>query len=219
MNITYIDGSPKTKDSTSLYLLKTLESKMPEGYLPSWIDVRQCQIQPLLNLFEKSDIIVIAFPLYVDSIPSHLLQMLEDIQPLLSSNPKSVRLYTIVNCGFYDTRQNHIALSIMKVWCKKSGFIWGQGVAAGGGGMAQAAPAGRGPAGNLGKALDDLADNIINARTSDDLYFEPNFPRFLYKAAAHLGWINQAKKNNLKSKNLHNHHPLLTEKEQNFKLL
>lgn len=214
MIITYIDGSPKTKDSTSLYLLKTLEQKMGEGCVSLWADARQYQIQCLLDMIEKSDAIVIAFPLYVDSIPSHLLHMLEELQPLLSAIPRDNTLYTIVNCGFYDTTQNQIALSVMKLWSKRSGLTWGQGISAGAGGMAQVAPAGYGPSANLGKSLDKLADNVSNKRVSDDLYFEPNFPRFLYRYAANLGWIRQANENHLKIRELHNPHPSIRRKTE-----
>jgi hypothetical protein len=56
---------------------------------------------------------------------------------------------------------------------------------------------------NLGKALDALAENILNVRSAEDYTFEPNFPRALYKALAHRGWRRAARKNGLRTKQLY----------------
>lgn len=217
MNITYLDGSPKAKGSNSLYLLKALAEKMTDGTTPYWADARKYDLLLMAQKIKESDALVIAFPLYVDGIPSHLLQLLEELQPLLKVN-QQVHLYTIVNCGFYEARQNHIALSMMKLWCQKSGLTWGLGIGIGAGGMVQVGPLGRGPATNLGKAFDLLTNFIDKKQSSEDIFVEPNFPRFLYKAAAQMGFRSDAKKNTLKPASLYDYHPQLLTKDENSNL-
>ncbi|HAW69762.1 MAG TPA: hypothetical protein DHD79_09105, partial [Firmicutes bacterium] len=79
------------------------------------------------------DTLVFAFPLYVDGIPSHLLSCLSQMEgylkPLAS---KEMRVYAIVNCGFYEGRQNQHALDMMQNWCAKTRLIWGHGLGIGG---------------------------------------------------------------------------------------
>ncbi len=205
MNIVLLDGSPKYKDSASNYLLKALESRLGECDI-TWCDVRKYNPEKLSDTILKSDALVLAFPLYVDSIPSHLLLALTKLQPLLQASSCQTKMYTIVNCGFYDAVQNHIALDMIHTWCDKSRLRWGQGIAVGGGGMIQAAPIGSGPCTSIGKSFDCFAENILSTKSTDTLFTEPDFPRFLYKAAAHMGWRLAAKKNGLKAKELKRQH-------------
>lgn len=205
MKIVLLDGSPKYKDSASNYLLKALEARLGECDI-TWCDVRKYDPVELTNTILKSDAFVLAFPLYVDSIPSHLLLALTKLQPLLLASSCRTKMYTIVNCGFYDAVQNHIALDMIHVWCDKSGLCWGQGIAVGGGGMAQTAPLGHGPCTSIGKSFDCFAENILGEKSADSLFTGPDFPRFLYKAAAHMGWRLAAKENGLKAKDLKRQH-------------
>jgi hypothetical protein len=74
------------------------------------------------------------------------------------------------------------------------------------------APIGRGPMKRLGAALDALAKDIparaaakdAPARAAaEDYIFAPNFPKFLYKAAAHHTWRRAARKRGLPIKRLY----------------
>lgn len=205
MKIVFLDGSPKCKDSTSQYLLKSLETRLI-GCDILWHDAREYNIDTLADKILASDALVLAFPLYVDSIPSHLLLALTKLQPLLLASSCRTKVYTIVNCGFYDAVQNNIAVNMIRTWCDKSGLFWGQGISIGAGGMVQTAPIGKGPCTSIGKNFDCFAANILGLKSADSLYTAPNFPRFLYKTAAHIGWRSQAKKNGLKIKDLKRQH-------------
>ena len=202
MNIVFLDGSPKTKDSTSRYLLDGLEAKLTGKATVQWYNARKPEEESLVKALCDSQALVVAFPLYVDSIPSHLLVLLEKLQDLLAKQ-SSAKVYVIVNSGFYEACQNSIALAMMEVWCDKAGLKWGQGVGAGAGGMAQAAPVGKGPSANMGKTRDILAENILHQTTGETLFTQPNFPRFLYKTMAHMGWRQIAKGNGIKGKEMY----------------
>lgn len=200
MRYLLIDGSPKAKESTSSYLLAGLAQRLAAEHTIVHIDSRGADTAALAEAIAAADAAVIAFPLYVDSIPSHLLRHLEALEPLLAAGTGGTRLYAIVNSGFYDARQNHIALSMARRWAERSGLAWGCGVGIGGGGMAQSAPLGHGPVRAMGKALDALATRLEGCADGDDLYAEPNFPRFLYRTMAHIGWRRTARAHGVSAK-------------------
>lgn len=195
MNLYLLDGSPKPKGSTSLYLLKALESRLTEGHRVVWQNAREGKAQDMLAQMDGANVWVIAFPLYVDGIPSHLLRLMEALEPLVAQAAHKPKVYVIINCGFYDARQNHIALSMMRVWAERCGLAIGCALAIGGGGMVQAAPLGYGPVSSMGKGMDWLAARILAGEDGSDLYVEPNFPRLLYKTVAHIGWRRMAGRN------------------------
>jgi multimeric flavodoxin WrbA len=153
--------------------------------------------------FRGSDALVFVFPLYVDGIPSHLLRFLDESLHDIAEAASGATVYAVVNNGFFEGRQNAVALEIMRNFAARAGLRWGLGLGVGAGGMIHAAPVGRGPLRNLGKALDALASEILANQTGEDRVCEPNFPRALYKALAHAGWRKSARKNGLKTKSLY----------------
>ena len=75
-------------------------------------------------------------------------------------------------------------------------------------------PMGKGPKANLGRALQGMAGLIGQAAPAENLYINPNFPRFLYKAAAEMGWRHMARENGLGRGELSRKAPPATEREE-----
>lgn len=152
------------------------------------------------------DVFVFAFPLYVDGIPSHLLNCLCQIEEAAKNiKDKSVTVYVLVNSGFFEEHQNRLALDMMKNWCAKVGFEWGQGIGIGGGGALAGLsniPLGKGPKSSLGIAFKSLVDNISIKSQADNIFVSMNFPRIMYKIIGEFGWRQEIKKNGLKVKDL-----------------
>ena len=106
---------------------------------------------------------MMAFPAFLHSATAVSYTHLEE---------KEITVYTVVNCGYYEARQNAPALEIMKNWCRKCGLIWGIGVGVGGGSMMpmlREIPAGRGPRKRLSRALAELADDIKSRTAAPDI--------------------------------------------------
>jgi len=203
MKIAMINGSPKVKDSASGVILNALKERIGEAAECVLYSTAKEDKQEFMQAVSESEAIVFAFPLFVDGIPSHLLRLLDEVQQnIVDAAPKAM-IYAVVNNGFYEGRQNILALEMMRNFCIRSGLEWGQGIGVGAGGMTNAAPVGKGPLKKLGLALDMLSANILSGKDAEDYFFEPGFPRFLYKAAVHMGWKTQAKKNGLKPKQLY----------------
>lgn len=210
MNIIFLDGSPKGKGSTSVYLLNGLSARLGGAHNITWLDARKQNTEALALAMQNADALVIAFPLYVDGIPSHLLRFMEAAQADLFALGRPAKVYCMVNSGFYDARQNHIALAMARLWAEKCGLVWAGGLGIGGGGMAQMSPLEQGPGASIGRAIGTLATAILLQEQANDAYIEPNFPRFLYKAAAHIGWRRMAQKNGITAREMKRRIPLNT---------
>lgn len=208
MNIALINGSPKSKDSASGHVLKTLRAFLePDSNSFTEYSFRKPQVsEEDMEQLGQSDVLVFAFPLYVDGIPSHVLSCLLQLESFLAKlDKKDILVYALVNCGFYEGHQNELALEIIKNWCAKAGLKWGQGVGIGAGGMLpmlKNIPIGKGPMKNLETAMKQLSGNILNEISSDNIIINANFPRLLYKLAAEMGWRKAVKENGLKRKDL-----------------
>lgn len=209
MKIALINGSPKTKSSASGCILQELKPLLGLG--GNTINEYNFN-KPHLSIDQieqvaKFDTLVFAFPLYVDGIPSHLLNCLIQLEELFKDqNEKNITVYSIVNCGFYEGHQCKNAIEIMENWCERAGLKWGQGVGIGAGGMIQSVknvPLGYGPKKNLGTVFNQLVNNILNRTSGENIFITANFPRIMYKIAAEMGWRKAIKANGLRRKDLH----------------
>ncbi len=202
MNITLINASPKRGNSASNTILQALEKRLADAEV-TWYDNVSGDVSALLHAVRGCNALVFAFPLYVDGIPANLLRQLEQICPSIAQVAPQAKVYALVNNGFYDGRQNILALEMMQHFTREAGLKWGQGIGIGAGGMIHSAPIGAGPLARLGKTLNALADTILQRRSAENITLDPNFPRFLYIQAAHMDWRAQAKKNGLKKSELY----------------
>lgn len=208
MQIALINGSPKVKDSNSGRALKDLKGFISDTSVISEYSFRKASLtEKEISELGDFDALVFAFPLYVDAIPAHLLSCLIQLEEYFKANcKKNIKVYAMVNSGFYEGHQNKIAIDIMENWCEKAGVIWGQGLCIGAGMMLSSVenvPAGHGPKKNLGVALKELGENISKGNSGENLCIIPNFPKFLYRMSGNFGWIQQAKGNGVKRKDLY----------------
>ena len=207
MKIALINGSPKKKHSASAALLQMLKNQLPEEY----VIIPYHFYRPKISFedwerIKEAEVLVLAFPLYVDGIPSQVLSCLEQIEGYSrESTYKENMVYLLINCGFYEGRQNALALEMLKNWCAKARLKWGMGVGIGGGGMISAfanMPDEKGPKKNVGKAVRELAEHIKAKESGPDHFVDPNLPRFAYKMVVEMYWRQLGKRHGLKSKDL-----------------
>ena len=203
MRVCLINGSPKYKDSASGLFLEALEQKLGDEFEYSRCATASIDLQDLLTCMRDSDVIVIAFPLYIDGIPSHLLRLLHSAEPHIAAIAPNAKLYGIALNGFYEGRQNQTALEMLRNFCERAGLCWGQGAGFGASPMVHAIPVGTGLNKKMGDTLDVLASNIIAKQSSDDIFTQTGMPRFLYIMGGNMGWKRQAKENGLSSKELY----------------
>jgi multimeric flavodoxin WrbA len=135
-------GSPKVKTpSTSnvlgRYILDQLKQR---GWEIESLTLRGNLLRgegqnEFLRSIERADLLIFAFPLYIDSLPFLMMKALEVIASHYSSQPqiRPKRLFAISNNGFPEAHHNAIALAICQRFAIDTGMIWAGGLAMGAG--------------------------------------------------------------------------------------
>lgn len=208
IHIALLVGSPKGPNSTSnslgTYLVEKLEQK---GATSEKAYICQCLSSDenraaLLRSVDKSDLIVLAFPLYVDCLHSQVIKTLE----LIAEHEKGKcdlgkkRVVAIANSGFPEAKHNYIALSVCRIFAEQVGFTWAGGLAMGGGGMVGGRPLAEigGMVRNQKKALEIAADSLAEGEAIPQeaavLMSKLAIPRWMYLWMGNRGWKQEAKK-------------------------
>ena len=204
MKITIINGSPKTVKSNSEILGNYLFPLLKENNIKKYYSIYFQLNGKTKNEIYNSDVLIFIFPLYVDGIPSNLLKLLIKFEKENVIRPKT-KIYCIVNNGFYEGKQNFLALLHMKNWCKKVNAKWGQGIGIGSGELLpylKKFKLGQGPLKNLEKILNKFSRNILTLNSDKNIYINPNWPKILYFIQGSFSWILKARKNNIKIREL-----------------
>ena len=204
MKISVINGSPKVGKSNSEILGNYLSSLLKENEIKKYYSISFRLNDENKNEIYNSDVLIFLFPLYVDGIPSNLLKLFVEFEKEKVVNP-ATRVYCIVNNGFYEGKQNRLAILQIKNWCEKVKADWGQGIGVGAGELLpylKKYPLGQGPLKNLGKVLDEFSANIITLKSDKDIYINPNWLKSLYFFQGSISWILKGRKNNLRVREL-----------------
>jgi multimeric flavodoxin WrbA len=134
-------GSPKVAEpSTSAALGGYVMDKLKErGWDTETLTLRASLNRPegereLLDAAGRAGLIVLAFPLYVDSLPYLATKALTILAAPRVAESTPRRLLAIVNSGFPEVRQNAVAMAICREFAAQSGMEWAGGLALGGGG-------------------------------------------------------------------------------------
>jgi hypothetical protein len=208
-----IIGSPRCETSNSEAIGTYLMERLGEQGV-AWAKVYTFRLnrtptsqQKFLDAVDGADILVLASPLYIDSIPSFTIRAMELINEHRKSmdDPKKQGLFVIINCGFPEAAHNKVALEIYRQFAFESGIAW-EGCANVGCGMAidsRPLKAVGGMARNLMKGLDLAARSLAGdepvseeAQRLASMPFLPLFLlRFITVAAGKSEWNKQARAN------------------------
>jgi hypothetical protein len=209
MNAALLVGSPKGPNSTSnslgTYLLEKLQQNdvnTKKAYIHQSLSSDKNRTA-LLQLIDESDLIIIAFPLYVDSLHSQVIETLELIaEHEKTKNKQGEKSFVaIANCGFPEAKHNYTALAVCRLFAQQTGFRWAGGLAMGGGGMIGGLPLAEvgGRVRNQRKALEIAANALSKGELVPEkavaLMSKLVIPRWMYLWMANRGWKSEAKQN------------------------
>ena len=202
-------GSAKKNTSTSeslgAYLLGQL---LTEGFSTETLFIHKSLRSDqgrgrLLEATSQADIVVIACPLYIDSLPYVVTRGMEliakDRRP--KRNLPEQRLLGIVNCGFPEAHHNDTALAMCRQFAREAGFQWAGGLALGAGEAIGGRPLlkVKGMARNVIKSLDLVADALAAGtpvpHEAVKKMAKRLMPSWLYMLFGNMGWRRQAMKN------------------------
>lgn len=89
----------------------------------------------ILEELADADTVVFCLPLYVDSVPSHILPFLKEMEDFCKKNSIHPHIYSISNNGFIEGSQSEPILRVFQNFCARSDLMWGGGIGIGGGVM------------------------------------------------------------------------------------
>jgi len=208
VNALILTGSPKGRDSSSFLL----GSRLGEALRNHGVTVRdefahqalrtEEGTRRLLDAVDASDLLVLAFPLYVDSLPAPLTRLLELAaeRRTASASPGGPLLAVLVQCGFPEAHQCDTAVGICRLFAGRMGMRWAGALAMGmggqlGGGFRKLPGGGR----NILEAIDRTGESLATGGDVPGeamaLFSRPLVPRWLYTLFGNLGWRVQMRKN------------------------
>jgi multimeric flavodoxin WrbA len=202
-------GSPRGKKSTSMALGGYLHQRLEEAGLETEV-VRlyttlksQDRREEVVEAVARADLVTLAAPVYVDSLPAPVLATLERIasrrSELDASGPR--HFVALTNCGFPEAVHTQTALAVCRSFAHQAGFVWGGGLGLGGGaGLVdgRALPELGKRAEPIRKSLDAAALALAQGRALPAEAFQhmarAGVPSWLYRIVASLVWRRQARR-------------------------
>ena len=204
-------GSPKApgksvSEAVGAYVVEKMEAR---GWSSESISIRTTLQSDegraaLLEAVKTADLIILSFPLYVDSLPAPVIRAMELIAE--QDFEKKRRLAAIANCGFAEAQHNKVAMSICQRFAHASGLEWAGGLALGMGGAlsGQRLEEQGGMVGKIIKSLDLTVDAFVNNRSVPDesirLMAKPLLPGWMYTTIGNFGWRREAKRYGVRKK-------------------
>ncbi|MBQ6961237.1 MAG: hypothetical protein IJP78_09705 [Clostridia bacterium] len=129
-----INCSPKQKLSVSGFIMKC-EGLMIRGRKEYFQLRTPADRRPILNALKTAGKVIFVAPLYVDSVPSHMLPFMKEMEAFCKENGLRLKVYAIANNGFIEGKQNEPLMRVMENFCVRSGLEWCGGIGIGGGVM------------------------------------------------------------------------------------
>ena len=201
-------GSPKTRKSTSNslggYLFEQLRARSIQTetiYLHTVLR-SPTKMQALLEAVEAADLVMLAFPIYVDALPAPVIEALERIVAHRQGRDPSRRqsFTAIANCGFPEAYQTATGLAICENFARQAGYEWAGALALGGGEMINGASLveGGGKTIAMRKSLELAAEALAQGgaipQAAQDGLAKPIIPHWLYWLTGWLRWNRWAKR-------------------------
>ncbi|MBE5949687.1 MAG: hypothetical protein E7261_11810 [Lachnospiraceae bacterium] len=134
MKTVFINGSPKKKFSASAYFI-SVQKFFVKGEKVKETLRNKKDHDRILSILEDGDAVVFCLPLYVDSVPSHVMSFLKEMEVYCLDKHLNLNVYVISNNGFIEGVQSKALLQVFRNFCTRSGLVWGGGIGIGGGVM------------------------------------------------------------------------------------
>lgn len=201
-------GSPKPGASASRSFAEGLSARLSARGLETRVERigtsvdDHAHIGGLLDAIAESDLVVLSFPVYVDSLPAPVLALLESWSTALQhgafvGSPQT-RLAVLAQCGFPEASHCDVAVAVCRLFAERNGIDWAGALAFGMGGAIESSPVERSPLAGRLEAFDAAADALavgsVIPEASTAAFARPLVPPLVYPLFGGLMWSRQAKK-------------------------
>jgi hypothetical protein len=202
-------GSPRKHGGTSELLGGYVLGKLAEaGVRTSTLRIvkalaRGDDTDRMLDAVSQTDLLLLAFPVYVDTLPAQTTRTLQLILQRRQAHPTdpAPALAALTNCGFAEGVHTRVALDVCALFARQAGLRWLGGLGMPMGGAVNEGALGQ-PNGMLRhqlQALDLAAACWMKGEPAPPeaaaLMETQPMPGWLYRLSANMGW-RQAAHNN-----------------------
>jgi hypothetical protein len=162
----------------------------------------------MLDATDRADLLILAFPLYVDTLPylvTAALELIADHRQAADGRPDQ-RLLAVANCGFPEAQHNDTALAICQLFTGQAGLVWAGGLALGAGPAIDGRPLAGvgGMARHVTRSLDEAAAALLAGRPlpaeAVAAMARPLIPARAYLWLGGLGWRRMAGKHGVQKR-------------------
>lgn len=183
--IMILNGSPRAPKSNSK---KYSEIFMKYSRLQcDYFNITKSNHLKLIAEMEKYSDVIIVFPLYADSLPVSLLNFLKNLENNLPMQRPVISI--LINCGFLEHKQNCVAVSMIRYFCRHNNFPIGSTLMLGSGEAILETPFRY----IAVMAIKRLSESV-NKGNYKDISATMPLPKWLFKMAARSYWIRYGKK-------------------------
>jgi len=186
MKITMIMGSPKPKGSMSAHLIEEMTTAIGDaGDVQVFNAAKPERFDEVLSC----DRLVFVYPLYFDSLPSHVITYLEELDAFIKEHPpkKKPSVYAVCNLGFYEGYQTKWSLGRIQCWADAVGLPWKAGLGLGAGPFLPHLPPVARKRTDKGK--EQFLQLLLSDTPGDNIYTEPEIPKEMFVEMGNAGWI------------------------------
>jgi ring-1,2-phenylacetyl-CoA epoxidase subunit PaaE len=198
-----------TSESLARYLAQQLQPGGAEvQFVPATAFARDADtMRRAARQLADADILVIASPLYIDTLPYLGVLALEQVRNARrrGQGRRPARLVALLNCGFPEPEQMRFALQMLREFALEAGYTYAGGLPVGGGEAIHGRPLGStgGMTHRLRGALEAAAAALAAGRGLPEVASiaaaRPFIAPPLYRLAGWWGWRNQAHAHGLRT--------------------
>lgn len=184
-----LNGSPRAVKSNSKIYSDIFIKKFPSE--ADYFNITKFNHEQLINQIKQGNYedIIFAFPLYADGIPVTLLNFLKKLEQENIENKPTISI--MINCGFFEPKQNNIAIRMIKVFAKINNYRYGSTMRIASG---EATPTISIYKYFLSNKIKKFAKSIYNKKYQDFTYTMLITKKLFLKAST-IYWTNYGKKN------------------------
>lgn len=191
--VALVNASPRGSRATTAHLLADLAEALPVYARLADVAGPELVRAAAPTELASCDAVVLGYPLYVDALPSGMVDLLVRARDELGPG---TRVYALANMGFYEPEQTAPSFSVIENFCAAAGAHWSGGVAVGAGGMVLPV-AGTPRMGMMRRSVSEAVDRLIMAVLGGTgagvIEARPPIPRFAYRLAAEAQWRRLAR--------------------------
>lgn len=191
--VALLNASPRGRRSTTAHLLADFSEALPIYARMSGVDAPELVSATGAEGLAGCDAVVLGYPLYVDALPSGLVETLARARDELAPGSG---VYALCNMGFYEPEQIAPSFWVIENFCAAAGARWQGGLAVGGGGMVVAV-AGSPRMGMMRRSVSEGVDRLVTAvlagTSAGVVEARPAIPRWAYRLAAQAQWRRLAR--------------------------